>query len=120
MRRRPSLSGSTRASRWPPPSQYQARTAGTASPAPGEQPRPAGVGGRLAPGALEQLARGEARRDLVGNAATDPAPLAHPLEQRARHRARECRLTVGDAVQEGCDALGGLALEQVTRCSCAD
>jgi hypothetical protein len=67
-----------------------------------------------------ELARGEARRDLVGNAATDPAPLAHPLEQRARHGARERRLTVGDAVQEGCDALGGLALEQVTRCSCAD
>src|SRR5215213_2842734 len=61
-----------------------------------------------------ELSGGERGRDRIWDTRAAAAPGAHLLEQAARDRAGERRLAVRDAAEEPHDALGRLALEQVT------
>jgi signal transduction histidine kinase len=58
------------------------------------------------------LAGAQRAGDAVGNATA--CPLAHLVEQTPRDLARECGLAVGDSAQELGDALGRLALQEVS------
>ncbi len=66
------------------------------------------------------LARGQRMGDVVRHAAAAPATDAHLIEQAARDLARQRGLTVRHPVQEGDDALGRLALQQIPGSAGAD
>jgi len=65
------------------------------------------------------LTRGERPRNRLGDA-VEPASVADPIEETARHATGERRLTADDTAQERRDLLGRLRLQQIAGSPAAD